>query len=71
VFYGGGHGGEDGGMMQFVTNHFKCNNLIPVENMLRNLTIASNGRIYVLAIYDMCRTDLRGADGLSAGVDRA
>lgn len=39
--------------------------------MLRNLTIASNGRIYVLAIYDMCRTDLRGADGLSAGVDRA
>merc|ERR1712151_628407 len=56
-FYGGGHGVEDGGLINFVTNHAESNNLIPIENMLRNVAVTSDGLIYVVAIYDMCRTD--------------
>lgn len=70
IFYGASHGCEDGGMMCFITNHKGENNLIKVESILRNVALVSDGLVYVIAIYDMCRIDLASTTGLSAGVTR-
>merc|ERR1712072_187574 len=60
IVYGTGHGVEDKSMIQFVTNHYESkdnpNNLCPLESVVRNTAAASNGLLYSVGIYDMCRT---------------
>lgn len=65
--YCAGHGVADS-QQYFVLND-ASHNLFPVESKLRAMCKGSDGMFHIVAVYDICRSDLSKFKGLSRGDD--
>ena len=57
-FYQSGHGVEDAGKAEFVTNHGNyADNRVHTEAVLRNCASVAEGWLQIFGVFDSCRTD--------------